>query len=555
MAMRVEQHSKGMKIQRRSLLKASVVAATSGLVASFASSAEVIVPGRVSAPVSTTSGKVCGLETGGTCIFSGVPYGGPTGGSNRFLPATIPPTWTGVRLATQVPPRCIQAPGSVFDIAIGDYFSGGQKDRLRLGEQRDSEDCLYLNVLSQDADKALRRPVMVYIHGGGFASGSGVIALGADRFVREQDIVLVSVNHRLNVFGYLYLADFSPKYADSGNVGLLDLVLALRWVRDNIANFGGDPDNVTVFGESGGGAKISALMAMPAAQGLFGKAIVESGSALRVSTREEATETAGKILARLGLLDRVEELHNLPATKLFEASRADSEQNPNHRLGPVLDKRSIPQQTWDPKAPDLSAKIPMIIGSCKDEATLFMGGKDGENFSLNPDSLRVRLVEYLKLSNSDVDRLIDTYKTDRPASTPSDIFFAIASDRMFRINAITQAERKVQQGASPVYMYSFVYDTRIESGKYRAFHTAELPLVLRMVKYPETERLSQQLSAAWATFARNGNPNSKAVPRWPVYEMRTRETMTFGLDTKVVSDPSSKERIAMQRLGQRGSAL
>src|SRR5579884_4133010 len=226
-------------------------------------------------PVAETQcGRVQGASIEGVHIFRGIPYGAPA----RFLPPSKPARWTGTRDATQAGPRCIQGPGNIFrSPLIGEYFAGGRPDRVQLSTRTDSENCLNLNVLTTGLSG--RRPVMVYIHGGGLTGGSDALTLFSDRFVREQNIVLVGVNHRLNVFGYAWLGAFSPKY-QIGNVGQLDLIAALEWVRDNIAGFGGDPQNVTIFGESGGGQKISALMAIPAAKGLFHKACIQSGAVL-----------------------------------------------------------------------------------------------------------------------------------------------------------------------------------------------------------------------------------------------------------------------------------
>ena len=249
-------------------------------------------------------------------MFSADPIWRSYGGAKRFLAPAKPEKWTGVRDAIETGPRCVQAPGNLFISVIGDYFSGGRRNRMGLDQQTDSENCLVLNVLTPSLSSRKKVPVMVYIHGGGFTGGSGVIAVVADDFPREQDVVLVSVNHRLNSFGYLYLGELSDKFPDSGNAGMLDLVLALEWVRDNIENFGGDPHNVTIFGESGGGGKVSTLMAMPAAKGLFHKAIVESGSTLRAATREDATRRAKGVLQKLGLSEnQVAELQKCPGAE------------------------------------------------------------------------------------------------------------------------------------------------------------------------------------------------------------------------------------------------
>src|SRR5690349_1969438 len=250
----------------------------------------------------TLQGRVQGASNRGVYIFRGIPYGHVTEGAGRFLPPSKPATWTGVRDATITGPRCVQNPGNIFTHPIiGEYFAGGRPDRLELAKQSDSENCLVLNVLTPGLRG--KRPVMVYLHGGGLTSGSSALTLFSDGLVREQDVVLVGVNHRLNVFGYTYLGGLSAKYA-TGNVGQLDLVAALEWVRGNIPQFGGDPGNVMIFGESGGGAKVSALLAMPGARGLFHKASVQSGSSLRVGTRETGTESAKRLLANLGLAEK-----------------------------------------------------------------------------------------------------------------------------------------------------------------------------------------------------------------------------------------------------------
>ncbi|HET6961006.1 MAG TPA: carboxylesterase family protein, partial [Terriglobia bacterium] len=332
----------------------------------------------------TASGKVRGASVNGVNIFRGIPYAGPTEGPGRFMPPSKAEKWAGVRDATVPGPQCVQQGDNVFTSPlIGDYFAGGRPDRVELTKQPMSENCLVLNVLTPA--QTGKRPVMVYIHGGGFSSQSSLLTLFSDRHVREQDVVLVGVNHRLNVFGYTYLGGLSKKFA-VGNVGQLDLVAALQWVRDNIANFGGDPRNVTVFGESGGGGKISALMGMPSARDLFHKAIVQSGSVLRVGNPEAATKAAKAMMDTLNVT-KPEDLQKVPAADLFKAGPEDMRGS-----GPVVDGHSIPKQTWDPNAPVESAGVPLLVGNCKDESTLFSRSNE-TLFSLDEAALKAALVK------------------------------------------------------------------------------------------------------------------------------------------------------------------
>ena len=502
---------------------------------------------RPSSVVETQYGQVRGAVVKGVHIFRGIPYGGLTEGAGRFMPPTRPIPWAGLRDATVTGPRCLQPPDNLFlDPIIGEYFGGGRPDRVELVQQVDSENCLVLNVLTPGP--VGKRPVMVYIHGGGYVGGSSIITLLSDAFVREQDIVLVGVNHRLNVFGYTYLGGLSEKYA-LGNVGQLDLIAALEWVRDNIAAFGGDPENVTLFGESGGGGKISMLMGMPAAKGLFHRAIVESGSFLRAGDPEQGTALARDLLAKLGLNEKqVDELQRVPAAKLLEAAFASSG-SPDSvptlmRFGPVVDGRSLPRQPWEPQAPALSADIPMIVGCCKDEATLFMLA-DSALFALDWAGLRARLLQE-GIAEADVEDLLALYRRDHPQESPSELYFRIRTDRTLRARAIRQAELKLAQGRANVYMYYFAWDTPCADGKIKAFHTAELPLAMRLVRYPESEQLSRQISGAWAAFARSGDPNHSGLPAWPAYTIPRRATMVFARQSQVIDDPDGEERLFLR---------
>jgi para-nitrobenzyl esterase len=483
----------------------------------------------------TIQGSVRGYDQDGVVNFRGIPYGDRTDGPFRFKAPRLAPSWSGVRDAIKTGPRAVQKFGNLFQTRTGDYYAGGRIGELGLNDQTDSENCLVLNVLTSGLDPA-RRPVMVYFHGGGFAEGSGVLAVAGQKFVREQDIVLVSVNHRLNVFGFLHLADLDDQYAGGSNAGLLDLVLALEWIRDNIADFGGDPGNVTIFGESGGGGKVSALMTMPDARGLFHKAIVQSGSSTDGTEASGATELAKVLLKRLGIGSRsLGELQHMPARAIHDVLGDLA-----WSFRPVVDGTTLPQKPFAPVAPAVSAQIPLLAGHCEDEMN-WLYADDESVYWLGEDEMRKRLESRLGLDAAQVDRVVSTYRSDRPVASPSEIFLRAASDATFGRRADIQAERKSAQPAS-VFKYLFTYDTPVEGGRYGAFHTAELPLILRLVDYPEMEQLSLRISTHWAAFARTGNPSLDGFP-WPAFEVAHRYTMVLGQEPEALSDPYRSARM------------
>lgn len=486
----------------------------------------------------TLYGKVRGFEFNGVKIFRGIPYGGPTEGDARFLPPSNPRKWTGTKdCAANNGARCIQAlSGNAGE--IGSYFVGGRKDYEELFKQKDSENCLNLNILTPSLSG--RRPVMVYIHGGGFSTGSGVLTVISDKHVSEQDVVLVGINHRLNVFGYTYLGGLSEKYA-IGNPGMLDLIAALEWVRDNIANFGGDPSNVMIFGESGGGAKISTLLAMPAAKGLFHKAAIQSGSMLQAIDAETATNAAKELMQKVGIT-KVEDIHKVSSADLFKAGISGGVLGPS----PVIDGHTLLRHPWDPKSPEISADIPLIVGCDKDESTLFALASQ-KLFNLDDIGLKEELIK-AEISRNKVDDVILLYKRAHPGESPSDLYFRISTDRGVRWKATRQAELQLARGKANVFMYYFQWNTPLFEGKLRAFHTADLPLLMRLTYNPESEQLSKQISGAWTAFARTGNPSQKGF-KWPAYTLEERQTMIFDIDKSVsVEDPHREERILMQNL-------
>ena len=490
--------------------------------------------------VQTAAGKLRGLRIGEVNVFKGVPYGASTSGAGRFMPPSAPESWTGVRDALALGPRSPQLPMMLLPQIQA--LSDGMRFEDPMGE-----DCLCLNVWS--AALAARKPVMVWLHGGGFASGSGGQAIydGAD-LAAKHDVVVVTVNHRLNAFGYLYLAELGgEKYADSGNVGMLDIVQALEWVRDNIAEFGGDPNNVTIFGESGGGMKVTTLMAMPSAKGLFHRAIVQSGAMLKGITRDRATQFAQKLLAKLDLRpDQIDQLQNLPSQQLLDALSA----NPGSAFGmaPVVDGHSLPGDPFDPQAPELSVDIPMLIGTNATEFTLFELPPD----SMDDATLRELTKQRMRVDDAAADRLIAAYKRTHGSNIEAHI--ALESDRFMRINSIRQAERKTAQGGAPAYMYYFTWRTPVLEGRLRSPHAVEIPFVFDHPDAwkgltgdgPERYALAHKMSGAWAAFARNGSPNTPDLPNWPAYASDERVTMVFDNECKVVGDPGREDRLAFE---------
>ncbi len=521
-------------LSRRSLLKSSLI---SGALAGVPGAAATVESKATSPVVETTSGKVRGVINNGVHIYRGLPYGASTTGRNRFMPPRKPASWTGVRDAYQnghSSPQVAPAPG-----AIG----WGLRSNAQQGE-----DCLVLNVFSPGVNDGRKRPVMLWIHGGGYTYGSGS-SLGYDgaNLARTGDVTVVCINHRLNLFGHLYLGAAGGEFQDSGNVGLLDIVASLEWVRDNIAHFGGDPSNVTIFGQSGGGGKVSTLLAMPAAKGLFHKAIVESGSTLKQLTKEEAAQSTERYMAKLGLKpSQAAELQSLPVEKLLAAmgGGAGPGGGGGIRLSPVVDGHSLPRDPFDPTAPEVSAGVPMIIGTAETEGSYFA---PPELLSLDEAAVRARLKERLA---GDGDRIYDLFRKNRPKATPSEIYFTISA---FPTNAIVQSERKAAQAKSPAFLYQIRWRTPVEGGRRLAPHCIEIPFAMQnhwqlpeMVGTgPELQPLADKVSGAWVAFARSGNPNHAGIPKWLPYNATDRPTMHIDNEWKLVNDPDREERLAM----------
>ena len=519
-----------MPFDRRTLLRNSALAAAGLLTLPRSALAAAPI-------VSTRSGRLRGALEERLFCFKGIPYGADTA-SRRFL-APLPPTpWTGIREALEFGPRAPQQPTRPSS-GTG-YFLPSETGPV-------SEDCLHLNLWTPALGDGRQRPVLVYIHGGGYNgwSANSEIYNGV-RLCHQGDAVVVTLNHRLNIFGYLYLAGLAPGFEDSGNAGMLDLVLALEWVRDNIAAFGGDPKRVLIFGQSGGGAKCATLMAMPAAHGLFHRVLTMSGQQLTASRADSATPRTEAVLKALGLTTaRIDEIRTLPMERLIHAAHASS------YFGPVRDGRTLPRDPFAPDAPPLSADVPMILGNTHDETRFFFTRE--EYFSLTWDSLPARLEEIRQyLGPLDRNEVIARFRQIHPDYTATDIFFAISTAFRSWRGQVIEAERRAQQPvAQPhTWVYELDWFTPVDGGRWHAPHTLDIPLWFDNTALtpgmtgngPEARQLAHQMSQTLLAFAATGNPNHSGLPNWEPYDLKTRPTMSFVTPSRLVRDPRGDER-------------
>jgi para-nitrobenzyl esterase len=493
----------------------------------------------------TSAGRVQGRVVEGVNVFKGIPYGGTTAGANRFMPPTPPTPWSGVRDAFEWGPTAPQTPAGA---------------RRRPDAPAETEECLVLNVFTPAVGDRSKRPVMVWLHGGGFSTGSASQpVVDGTNLARTGDVVVVSLNHRLNVLGFTCLGDaFGPDFAASGAVGLLDIVAALRWVRDNIEQFGGDPSLVTIFGQSGGGRKIATLMSMPTAKGLFHRAIIESGAVLRLTPRVDGVEYTSRLLAELALKPgQVRELQNLPLAQLLQANAVVTDSLQVRPPGwtantPIVDGNIIPSHPWDPTAPALSAAIPLLIGYARTEETLY-DRPTPEKLALDDAGLRRQLSARMGM---DADPVIDAYRRAHPDSTPWDLKILIATDHPRGTYARELAKRKADQGGAPAFLYRFDWETPEGGGHMRSPHTVEIPFAFNNIavagslisKRADAYALAERVSAAWIAFARTGDPSVTQLPRWPAYTSTNRDTMLFNTTCRVERDPDRGPRLAIEKV-------
>ena len=536
-----QNESDNMALDRRAFMLTALAAGSVAVGASAVVRAQVAETAGategLSPVVETALGSIRGARRDRVFSFKGVPYAATTAGAGRFQPPTANAGWSGVRDVLELGPRC-PVPQSA---AQAEFVIMDRREPA-------GEDCLCLNVWTAGLGDGGKRPVMVWLHGGGFRGGSaGHRCYDGTNLADKHDVVVVGVNHRVNIWGYLYLAGIgNSQFEQASNVGMLDIVASLEWVRDNIERFGGDPDNVTVFGQSGGGSKVSTLLGMPSARSLFHRGIAMSGSQVTSISREDATQTAERFLAALNIRpEQAGKVLDIPYYDIREAANTQP-----FNWGPVMDGRTIPAHIFDPVATPLSANVPLMIGSMETEATW---NTDQQYDQLDDATLQIMAQRVLRTDAEQARQVVAVYKAGRPLASNLDLYLILASDVSgFRVGTDTQAERKAALDAAPVYKYYFDWYSPVAGGNLRSMHTMDIPFFFDDVKTavsligdaPELQGMADKVSAAIVAFARTGNPNRVGLPQWDPFNSDSRATMFLDPDMRLVADPYREERLA-----------
>ncbi len=497
--------------------------------------------------VETRYGKVQGSEQGAISVWKGIPFAQPPTGQRRFRAPQPPEPWTGVRDTTTFSPMAPQV------AEMGASMVGAMGAERTVEPRPMSEDCLYLNIWSPGTE-GQKHPVMVWIHGGAFTLGSASDPwYDGTSFAARHNIVVVTLNYRLGILGFVSLKDLAGADADyTSNCGLLDQIAALAWVRDNIAAFGGDPDNVTVMGESAGAMSIGVLLGMPAAHGLFQRAILQSGAAGNLTTRSQATQVAQGLLAKLGLeTSQLSALADVPLEALLKIQpELGREFGGIRAYSPIIDGETLPLHPSAMITQGSAANVAILVGTNRDEWRLFAMMSGGP---------KVDEEQLQRIFGDEAKSALAMYTEARADKSPELAWIDIMSDMVFRMPALRLAEGQVRQGA-PVWMYRFDWESPAFGGVLGAAHAMDIPFVWNTLDTPLSlmftgdsptrQPLADLMHAAWAAFIRSGNPAITSLPNWPPYDLERRATMIFGDVPHVVDDPQGQVRALWKQVLQ-----